>query len=390
MTRPSNIIFSGADVDTAKISFQNIKELEANKQMTLVSDFGDKVGTITGSKYTVGTGLEGEGAASLSGSDLIFTAKTAAAMAAQEQTHNTLMAMEAGIALLAAGNEHISQTMDSLAAPGNVGADGTAIGASMGGGASRYETGSHVSTHNWNAAVAVGSSRESKSGKLEWGVFGEYGKTSYKLHGNVGTGDGDSHYAGGGIMAKWTNKHDVYTEASFRMGRMSDDAKNLLYDAMGNGYGYDVHANYFGAHVGVGKIVKYKGGRSLDVYGKYFYTKRDGVDFTAGGSSYSLESVASSLLRIGARYGTTDKKWNWYGGLAYEYEFDGKSDGTVSTGGVSAAIRAASIKGSSVRGEIGMKMNATRTNPWQVDVSLYGYGGKHRGFGGNVNVAYMF
>ena len=391
MTRPSNITFSGADVDTAKISFQNIKELEANKQMTLVSDFGDKVGTITGSKYTVGTGLEGEGAASLSGSDLIFTAKTAAKdMAAQEQTHNTLMAMEAGIALLAAGNEHISQTMDSLATPGNVGADGTAIGASMGGGASRYETGSHVSTHNWNAAVAVGSSRESKSGKLEWGVFGEYGKTSYKLHGNVGTGDGDSHYAGGGLLAKWINKHDVYTEASFRMGRMSDDAKNLLYDAMGNGYGYDVHANYFGAHVGVGKIVKYKGGRSLDVYGKYFYTKRDGVDFAAGGSSYSLDSVASSLLRIGARYGTTDKKWNWYGGLAYEYEFDGKSGGTVSTGGVSAAIRSASIKGSSVRGEIGMKMYATKTNPWQVDVSLYGYGGKHRGFGGNVNVAYMF
>ena len=56
------------------------------------------------------------------------------------------------------------------------------------------------------------------------------------------------------------------------------------------------------------------------------------------------------------------RKWNWYGGLAYEYEFDGKSDGTVSAGGVSAAIRAASIKGSSVRGEIGMKMNATKTN----------------------------
>ena len=95
-------------------------------------------------------------------------------------------------------------------------------------------------------------------------------------------------------------------------------------------------------------------------------------------------------MRIGARYGTTDKKRNWYGGLAYEYEFDGKSGGTVSAGGVSAAIRAASIKGSSVRGEIGMKMNATSTNPWQVDVSLYGYGGKHRGIGGNVNVAYMF
>ena len=88
-------------------------------------------------------------------------------MAAQEQTHNTLMAMKAGIALLAAGNEHISQTMDSLAAPGNAGADGLAIGASMGGSASRYETGSHVSAHNWNAAVAVGSRREKKNGTTD-------------------------------------------------------------------------------------------------------------------------------------------------------------------------------------------------------------------------------
>ncbi|MDY6292292.1 MAG: autotransporter outer membrane beta-barrel domain-containing protein [Succiniclasticum sp.] len=97
-------------------------------------------------------------------------------------------------------------------------------------------------------------------------------------------------------------------------------------------------------------------------------------------------SLVQMLVESGARYGTTDKKWNWYGGLAYEYEFDGKSDGTVN----GLPIRAVSIKGSSVRGEIGMKMNATKTNPWQVDVSLYGYGGKHRGIGGNVNVAYMF
>ena len=387
MTRPSNITFAGADVDTTKIHFKNVKELDANKKMTLVSDFGDSVGTITGTKYTVGAGLEGEGAASLSGSDLVFTTKTGARdLAAQEQTHNTLMVMEAGMAVLAAGREHLGQAMVGLADPQNAGSDGTRIGASMGGGWSRYKTGSHVDSNNWNVAVAVGSKREFQKGSLEWGVFGEYGKSNYTLHSDAGRGDGDSHYAGGGLMAKWTNKHDVYTEASVRLGRLSDTANNLLRDAAGNGYGYDVHANYFGAHVGIGKIIHYKGGKSLDVYGKYFYTKRDGVDFASGGNNYSLDSVASSILRVGARYGTTDKKWNWYGGLAYEYEFDGKSEGTVDGIG----IRAASVKGGSVRGEIGLRMSATKTNPWQTDISIYGYGGKHRGFGGSVNVAYMF
>ena len=387
LTRPSNITFAGADVDTTKIHFQNVKELDANRKMTLVSDFGDSVGTITGTKYTVGAGLEGEGAASLSGSDLIFTTKTGARdLAALAQTHNTLMVMEAGMAVLAAGNEYVSQTMAELANPQNVSLDGTVTAASLGGSKSRYKTGSHVDSNNWNVAVAVGSKRELKKGSLEWGVFGEYGKSNYTLHSDAGRGDGDSHYAGGGLMAKWTNKHDVYTEASVRLGRLNDTASNLLRDAAGNGYGYDVHANYFGAHVGIGKIIHYKGGKSLDVYGKYFYTKRDGVDFTSGGNNYSLDSMASSVLRVGARYGTTDKKWNWYGGLAYEYEFDGKSEGTVDGVG----IRAASVKGGSVRGEIGLRMSATKTNPWQTDISIYGYGGKHRGFGGSVNVAYMF
>ena len=387
MTRPSNITFAGADVDTAKIHFQNVKELDANRKMTLVSDFGDSVGTITGTKYTVGAGLEGEGAASLSGSDLIFTTKTGARdLAALAQTHNTLMVMEAGMAVLAAGNEYVGQAMAGLADPQNADLDGTVIAASMGGSRSRYKTGSHVNSNNWNVAAAVGSKRDLEKGSLEWGVFGEYGKSNYTLHGNAGRGDGDSHYAGGGLMAKWTNKHDVYTEASVRLGRLKDTASSLLWDAAGNGYGYDVHANYFGAHVGIGKVIRYKGGKSLDVYGKYFYTKRDGVDFASGGNNYSLDSVASSILRVGARYGTTDKKWNWYGGLAYEYEFDGKSEGTVD----GVAIRSASIKGSSVRGEVGMRMSATKTNPWQTDISIYGYGGRHRGFGGSVNVAYMF
>jgi outer membrane autotransporter protein len=342
---------------------------------------------MTGTKYTGGAGVEGEGAASLSGSDLVFTTKTGVKdLAAQEQTHNTLMVMEAGMAVLAAGNEYVGQTMAELGNTQNAAVDGTVTAASLGGSKSRYKTGSHVDSNSWNVAVAVGSKRELKKGSLEWGVFGEYGKSNYTLHSDAGRGDGDSHYAGGGLMAKWTNKHDVYTEASVRLGRLSDTASNLLRDAAGNGYGYDVHANYFGAHVGIGKIIHYKGGKSLDVYGKYFYTKRDGVDFASGGNNYSLDSVTSSVLRVGARYGTTDKKWNWYGGLAYEYEFDGKSEGTVDGVG----IRAASVKGGSVRGEIGLRMNATKTNPWQTDISIYGYGGKHRGFGGSVNVAYMF
>ena len=386
MTRPKNITFSGADVDTAKINFTNITLLDANKQMTLVSDFGDKVGTITGTKYMVGTTSEGEGVASLSGSDLIFTTKTGAGGAA-EQTHRTVMATEAGIAALAAGQEYVDSAVEGLGMLTNLSSDGTSTFAAMGGGASRYKTGSHVDTRTWNAVVAVGSKREHKKGTFEWGVFAEYGKGNYTLHSDDGgRGDGDTHYAGGGLLAKWTNKHKVYTEASVRMGRISDSASNMLRDGAGNQYGYNVHANYYGGHIGIGKLFEVKKNRELDVYGKFFYTRRNGVSFNAAGR-YDLDAVNSSLLRVGARYGSTDKKWNWYGGLAYEYQFDGESGGMLNG---NTPIRAASIKGGSVRGEIGLRMDATETNPWKVDFSIYGYGGKHRGIGGSVNVAYMF
>ena len=388
LTRPANITFAGADVDTAKINFHNIQELAANSRMTLVSDFGETVGTITGDTFTVGSGLQGEGAASLSGTDLVFTAKTGAeSLTPTEATHETVMAMEAGTAVVAAGREYVDSAVEGLGLVSNMAPDGTSTFASMGGGVGRYKTGSHVDTHTWSAVVAVGSKRDHKKGNLEWGVFAEYGRGNYTLHDdNGGRGDGNTHYAGGGLLTKWTNKHDVYTEASFRMGRMSDSASNMLRDVLGNTYGYDVHANYFGGHVGLGKIYKVKGNKDLDVYGKFFYTRRNGVDFDAGGNHYSLDSVASKLLRIGARYGSNDRKWNWYGGLAYEYEFGGESKGSVD----GLAIRSASIKGASVRGEIGVRLEATKTNPWKADISIYGYGGKHRGIGGTVSVAYMF
>jgi outer membrane autotransporter protein len=378
-----NVSFEGAIVDTSNIDFYKEMYIEADQTTTLVSNFGGTPKEFKGSKYMVGTAFDGEGSATMENGSLIFRTKTAAGVS--EQTHKAVMGVEATMGLLATGKEHAGNVLDGLGNLSNVGSDGASVAASFGGGKDRYETGSHVNINSWSAAVGVGARKETKKGTLQYGIFGEYGKGNYTMHSDVGRSDGDAHYAGGGLMAKWTNKHDVYTEASFRLGRVSDSANDLLRDGAGNAYGYDIHATYYGAHIGLGKVFNYKGGKSLDVYGKFFYTKRDGAEFDAK-QHYNLDSVNSSVLRIGARYGTTDKKWNWYGGLAYEYEFDGEAKGTVN----GTEIRAASIKGSSVRGELGMKMSATKDNPWQADISIYGYGGKHRGFGGSVSVAYTF
>lgn len=397
-TTLNNVSFNGADVDTTKINFTNIQSLEANKKMTLVSSFGDTVGNITGTEYTVGTTLKGKGQASLSGEDLIYTVETAVTsgsgessgdtpvVQAQEQTHSTLMGMEAGIGALTAGNESIGEAMNGLASSANTGSDGVAVYAGMGGGTARHKTGSHVDSRNWNAILALGTKNETSKGAIEWGGFFEYGRGNFTTHSDAGRADGTASYTGGGLLAKWTTHQDIYVEGSFRAGRTHDTATDMLHDVLGNSYGYNVHANYVGGHIGVGKIFRLSEGKNIDVYGKFFYNRRGGVSFNAGGQ-YDLDAVTSKILRTGFKYNADlSKGWNWYAGLAYEYEFDGESTGRAD----GAPIRAASIKGGSALGEVGLHLSATEKNPWEADLNLHGSCGQHRGVGGNLSVAYRF
>ena len=138
LTRPANLTFSGADVDATKINFTNALTISANSKMTLVDDFGDTVGTITGSKYRVGTAFEGEGSVSLEGSNLIFTTKTEAGIS---ETHNTVMTMGSSEATITFNGCQMTESPNGLGLASNAGADGRMAFASIGGGKSRYKTG---------------------------------------------------------------------------------------------------------------------------------------------------------------------------------------------------------------------------------------------------------
>ena len=141
LTCPSYISFSGANVDTSNLFFTNIKSLTAKSSMTLVEDFGNTVGVITGTTYKIGTNLEGNGKASLSGKDLIFTVETEAVKTEREQTHNTVMGVGTNCGITFTDCQ-VNATLEGLGLTSNIGNDGTAIFAAMGGGRERYHTGS--------------------------------------------------------------------------------------------------------------------------------------------------------------------------------------------------------------------------------------------------------
>jgi len=385
MTRPNNITFAGAAVDTSNINFTNIKELEANKNMTLVSDFGNSVGAITGTKYKVGSTLQGEGKASLEGNNLIFTTDTRAEkMTVQEQTHNTVMGAEVGMAALSAGNDFVGAATEGLAMAGNAGADGLATYANMGGGSMNVETGSHVKTHTWNAILALGHKNEKKLSTTEYGAFFEYGTGNYSTFNGDERGDGSTRYTGGGILGKWQKNNGFYVEGSLRAGSIHDDAHNVLRDGAGNPYSYDTDATYWGAHIGVGREIKLNKTAVLDLYAKYFYNHRGSVSFDAGGH-YDLGAVESSVLRVGTRYTVKQNdNINYYGGLAVEHEFCGRASGFAD----GVAIRGADISGTSVRGEIGAKFKPDEKSNVTLDLNLSGFAGKKQGFTGGLSAVF--
>jgi outer membrane autotransporter protein len=297
------------------------------------------------------------------------------------------MGAEVGMAALSAGNDFIGSATEGLSLASNVGADGVSSFAQMGGGSMRQETGSHVDTHTWNAILALGHQNKKERGTMEYGAFFEYGTGNYTTHNGDERGDGSTKYTGGGVLAKWTAKHGFYVEGSFRAGTVHDDARNVLRDEVTRmPYSYETDAGYFGAHIGVGKEIALANGNVVDVYGKYFYNRRNSVSFNVGGDHYDLDAVTSQVLRIGARYTVKRDKWNYYAGVAYEHEMDGKATGTANT----FAIRGADTSGASFRGEIGATMKPGENSPWQLDLNVSGFAGKKQGFTGGVSVAFMF
>ena len=381
---------SWATIDASDIAFSGVDALKQGQTTTLIQGGMTNFPTenIKSGKYKIGTTLEGTGTASKQNADLIYTIDTGAGggPTAREQTHNTVMGAEVGMAALSVGNDFVGAATEGLSLASNIGADGVSSFAQMGGGSMRQETGSHIDSHTWNAIIALGHQNKKARGTMEYGAFFEYGTGNYTTYAEGGLrGDGSSRYTGGGLLAKYTTKDSVYVEGSLRAGSIHDDARNVLRDGFGNPYSYETNAPYMGFHLGVGKEIPLSDGNAVDVYGKYFYNRRNSVDFNAGGH-YDLDAVTSSVIRLGARYIVKRDKWNFYVGAAYEHELDGKANGTAD----GVAIRGADTSGGSFRGELGATMTPGENSPWKLDLNVTGFAGKKQGFTSGVSVAFMF
>lgn len=375
--------FKDSKINTGSISFTGLDGLSAGKNtMTLLDTNGRAVnlsaGNLSGESlpYTVGTTLEGQGQAYLEGGNVQYAIDLHDnTVKPQAQTHMTVIGQDAGLAAVLEGSDLVIRDLLTLKDKEN----GPFTFASVLGGENRYETGSSLRTNGWNGHAGFGWKKDFGSrGVGETALFYDYGDGNYRTYDNGLYGHGDLRYRGAGLFGRFTTPDKVFVEGSVRTGRVDNKARHVLVDGVGNGYDYDTDSRYTAFHVGAGRTVDLNDRDSLEWYGRYFYTHVNGDDFEAGGQ-YHLDSVDSSLLRLGARWERkSSRNSTWYAGAAYEYEFDGEATGTAD----GRSIRSASIQGSSARLEAGMLWN--RDN-WTLQTGVHGYMGKHRGIGGTVD-----
>ncbi|MBO7238006.1 MAG: autotransporter outer membrane beta-barrel domain-containing protein, partial [Elusimicrobiaceae bacterium] len=255
--------------------------------------------------------------------------------------------------------------------------NGLATFAAIGGGKSRYETGSHVDLTAFNAAVGLTRKLE-YSADMDWllSPFIEYGIADYDTFNSFLSGDvkgkGNSQYIGLGLLGKGTSSNNTYVELSARVGRLETDFKGAVYNANDADYKYAIP--YYAAHLGLGYLWQWSEVAALDFSGKYFWSYQNAKTVSiSSGDEIRFKNTNSSRVRAGARLNLAwDKLWAPYVGAAYDYEFDGKA--RASTYGMD--IDAPGLKGGTALAEAGVTYSG---NTLMLGIGAEGYAGRRRG-----------
>lgn len=388
---------ANTNINLKSLNFVGGAELNTGESMTIISnnDLGKDLGIGTGtgkidalSNFTAGVAIEGTGTAEVA-SDGNSVKYTLTKVKHTDQIDLVAENRAVAAAFVNQGTDLIADSLDTISRDSNY---GVKTFAAVHGNRSKYDVNSDIKINGWSTIVGVGNADKFNNGsEFSWGVFYENGSGNYRTYNEFNNeffrGDGSLVYNGGGIAARYTNKNGVYTEGSLRAGMLKSDMDNALRDGAGNFYGYESESAYYGAHLGVGKIISLSESSDLDVYGKFFHTYTEGDSFKVAGDKFEFDSINSDRLRIGARITSNkENKFSTYYGLAYEYEFNGDADMTAQ--GLKAPTQ--SLQGSSIMAEVGFNYQPTPTSPWSFDLNMRGYTGERQGGSFNVQATYTF
>ena len=388
-----NGALANTNINLNSLNFAGGAEINAGESMYIINGKDLGIGTGTGkvdalSNFIAGVTIEGTGMAEVA-SDGNSVKYTLTKVKHTDQIDLVAENRAVAAAFVNQGTDLISDSLDTISRDSNY---GVKTFAAVHGNRSKYDVNSDIKINGWSVIAGVGNAGKFDNGsEFSWGVFYENGSGNYRTYNEFNNeffrGDGSLVYNGGGIAARYENKNGVYTEGSLRAGMLKSDMDNALRDGAGNFYGYESESAYYGAHIGIGKIISLSESSDLDIYGKFFHTYTEGDSFKVAGDEFEFDSINSDRLRIGARITSNkENKFSTYYGLAYEYEFNGDADMTAQE--LKAPTQ--SLQGSSIMAEVGFNYQPTPTSPWSFDLNMRGYTGERQGGSFNVQAMYTF
>ena len=396
ITNSAENALADTDININSLNFAGGGKLNAGESMTIISnnDSGKVLGIGTGtgevtalSNFTAGVAVEGTGTAEVA-SDGNSVKYTLTEVKLNSQTDLATQTRAASAAFVNQGTDLISDSLDTISRDDKY---GVKTFAAVHGNRSKYDVADDIKINGWSTIVGVGNADKFDNGsEFSWGVFYENGSGNYRTYNSFNNeffrGDGSMVYNGGGIAARYENKNGVYTEGSLRAGMLKNELDNAMRDVNGS-YGYETESAYYGAHIGVGKIISLSESSDLDIYGKFFHTYTESDSVTIADDKFDFDSITSDRLRVGARITSNkENKFSTYYGLAYEYEFNGDADMTAQ--GLRADTQ--SLQGSSVMAEVGFNYQPTPDSPWSFGLNMRGYAGERQGGSFNVQATYTF
>ena len=353
ITDGENSSLKDAEIDASHIHFDDASDINDNDSMILIHAENDNnelsSSKIQSGNFTAGVAVEGDGEAKVENGDLVYQIN---GIHAAKQTKLVAENRAVAAAFINQGTDLISDSLDALSRDDIY---GIKTFAAVQGNRSKYDVNSDIKINGWSTIVGVGNADKFNNGsEFSWGVFYENGSGNYRTYNSFNNeffrGDGSMVYNGGGIAARYENKNGVYTEGSLRAGMLKNELDNAMRNVNGS-YGYETESAYYGAHIGVGKIISLSDSSDLDIYGKFFHTYTEGDSVNIAGDKFDFDSITSDRLRVGARITSNkENKFSTYYGLAYEYEFNGGADMTAQ--GLRADTQ--SLQGSSVMAEVGL------------------------------------
>ena len=381
------------------LSFEGGQDIKAGEKIRLVQmnengaaivdeKNGEKIQLANGGVSYAGVAQKVIGELSFDDTSNKYIDYTVKSVELAEQANVVNEGRAAAAAFLWQGDELISEALGQLNVEDKYGFETFAM---VYGNDSRYGGTAHdLSINGWSGLVGVGSNNKTKAGDFAWAAFFENGYGNYDvttaMNGVRLDGDGSAVYNGGGIAARLTGDNGVYGEASLRAGLLKNDLDHGLQNQAGEAFGYESESNYYGFHLGVGKIFKLEDGASVDTYAKYYHSTVKDDSFTIDGDEFELGDIDSDRLRVGIRYNQgMDRTFNVYYGAAWEYEFNGESNGYAQ----GHKMEETSLKGSTVIGELGVVIQP-ENSPWSFDAKVKGYGGQRDGYSGSILATYYF